>query len=1439
MASLESLLKIGKVIEEVAKEARPLEEAVKAKRMSKAESEAAGLYHPIGMGVKLKKPVSEMSFETIPDPRFDPVPVKHMTPEDLYGKVGIPLIGDRAEAGKILKSVEGQEVDVPLEGGRYFMRSHTYPKQPEKSAAWSSDKAPTSKLSKAIQRGAETGKDVMGINILGSHTNVDFNTMLSSTFAQRFDPSAVKKSTIKEFNKEVQDKFPDFLGIDHPEVIDQLNTPGKGNLRKYFIDRAAQAKYQNSGFPDMASSIKAVTDPELLDLPTGSSGLAIARMDPEGRIITDPLHEHGTYKFPLAGEYAGELETPLDFRDIFQSSTEARRMFGLPVKSDLRSLSFQSPAVQDFNQEWLDRVMPIYQKKIKDITGRAKGGEVNLEEEYRKANILEKKPTEGGVKIMERPNPYGLRAFETDTGYGGEMMPKTSGWAGEIPSLAKEGNVLTEVSLGGDKGEPFYPMVFEGITPEQIEIVRDYEAGLREDNDPAVIAMKNLAKHVALTRMHMHQSPFKDVKMAAGGKVGALEKIVKAAVDTAKEMKLPAPENAARTQIAGTKPTYDKARELLKLQGVDKNIIDFGAGKGIGSYGWADTYEPYAKGWYPTYTKAEDIPSDKYSGLLNLNVLNVLPPELRAQAIENMGRVLEKGGQGLVTTRGKDVMSGLAGGRPGPEPMSVITSWDTYQKGFTGQELEDELKRVLGSGFDINKFNLGPAGAKIQKKAEGGKVELDKYPLDAPVEFLDNPKPTAYETFKNVLSNPGPFAKSLGNKAVNELKEEAPRKAQDFADVLNDYLATYGGAPVDLANLALTPVGLGSQKPFLGSQYIKDKMVQAGVHSGTERPLINIASTFLTPGTIARTGAKGVGAIGSELARQVQTGEGIVGRNVINPRQNIIKDPGGMVVGGENSLDNELRYIKKSEETYDQEPYLNALGHRMLENPQPNPNAVALNNWIDTKVRKYLRNQAGTKDDPILKSIESGVEHNFIPPLTGDAKYSIATKREMVGKPKEGIAKTDLGKDWEYTVDSIFQPTKSKDVKRILNDPNIPEPIKKSKLRIENDLPIYNDENLESLKLLNEIPDENIYSFNSNFTHKLGLDHIKDVLYEDLQSGKLKPEQLNQMSMEKAVRRAAEYDAQKAKEMTKAHATSVEGMPVPKAYDDGFKWVELKHPTESEKTKSALKSEGEMMGHCVGSYCPQVESGHTKIYSLRGPDNKSHVTIEATKKNHLNDWLDANKEEIEKDPLLKQMSYYDPDEKYPNMYSQEEVEQAYINDITKMLKRKGAPVHEAKNTWMDIEQVKGKQNKRPDDKYQKYVTDFIQNNPTGHEITDIRELNNTNLMDVQSLIAEGLVPKGVHFHPDIVKALESTVPNYQKQTPLLKDEYTYGLIKGIAKDFARKNKYYISNEDIIDAARSMYKNKPGHKSGGSVTKNDLEKEFKLNNIIEIPRRRYG
>lgn len=211
-----------------------------------------------------------------------------------------------------------------------------------------------------------------------------------------------------------------------------------------------------------------------------------------------------------------------------------------------------------------------------------------------------------------------------------------------------------------------------------------------------------------------------DLGYANGGSIQGYAK-GKRIINAAKDLILPPAENAARTQIIGTLPTYAKAAEILKQRGAAGRGIDVGAGLGEGSKILGknfDTMEPYAKNWKPTYTSAEQMPSDAYGQLTNLNVLNVMPREARDELVENIGRTMEPGGLGILTTRGADVMK--AQGRPGPEEMSMITSRDTYQKGFTKQELEDYLRYILGEKFDVNKLNLGPAGAVIQKKAEGG-----------------------------------------------------------------------------------------------------------------------------------------------------------------------------------------------------------------------------------------------------------------------------------------------------------------------------------------------------------------------------------------------------------------------------------------------------------------------------------------------------------------------------------------------------------------------------------------------------------------------------------------------------------------------------------------------------------------------------------------------
>jgi SAM-dependent methyltransferase len=181
---------------------------------------------------------------------------------------------------------------------------------------------------------------------------------------------------------------------------------------------------------------------------------------------------------------------------------------------------------------------------------------------------------------------------------------------------------------------------------------------------------------------------------------------------------LPPPENARLTQIATTGPTYQKAMEYLRAAGVEGDLLDFGAGRGHGAKSiGAHSYEPYPpEGFSPNFTRSADIPEKSYNGVLNLNVLNVLPPDLRDAVVKEIGRVMAPKGQAIITTRGRDVMA--AKGQPGPEPMSLIIGEGDkarYQKGFTQRELTDYLTSTLGEDYAVDPLKLGPAGARVTR----------------------------------------------------------------------------------------------------------------------------------------------------------------------------------------------------------------------------------------------------------------------------------------------------------------------------------------------------------------------------------------------------------------------------------------------------------------------------------------------------------------------------------------------------------------------------------------------------------------------------------------------------------------------------------------------------------------------------------------------------
>jgi hypothetical protein len=351
----------------IAKVAKAAEKA--SKRMSKAEAQAAGYWHDISE-TKLAKPIVEYKSKVVDDPSVQLLPRQIITPEDIQGGIAIPFAGDRAAAGRIIQEIEGVPMNVILEGGPDFMRLHP-------GSAWASGQGVLSMLAKRIKMARESGQPIYGVYTAMSPLSVDFNTMMTESLLNQMDISAFSKKDIEAFNAAVKSikgqggkpKAPNFPGLEDPELRDKLIT-GPGGQRDAFVKAMAKAGFQKRGFPDVAATRLAVTDPELLDVERGASGYTIARLDPEATIFEKS--GHSTYPLDLAGDYFGSFENQLPVEQMYPTHFEAKRLMGKTPEGAHKSLELFAP-LQDLDQSWLDSAMK-YREMQKKLTGRKKGG---------------------------------------------------------------------------------------------------------------------------------------------------------------------------------------------------------------------------------------------------------------------------------------------------------------------------------------------------------------------------------------------------------------------------------------------------------------------------------------------------------------------------------------------------------------------------------------------------------------------------------------------------------------------------------------------------------------------------------------------------------------------------------------------------------------------------------------------------------------------------------------------------------------------------------------------------------------------------------------------------------------------------------------------------------------------------------------------------------
>lgn len=544
---------------------------------------------------------------------------------------------------------------------------------------------------------------------------------------------------------------------------------------------------------------------------------------------------------------------------------------------------------------------------------------------------------------------------------------------------------------------------------------------------------------------------------------------------------------------------------------------------------------------------------------------------------------------------------------------------------------------------------------------------------------------------------------------------------------------------------------------------------------------------------------------------------------------NIIKEPNGNWVGAAGSPESALSPLKRYASPTAEEKAFSAELRGIHERKPPSEQrersiravdediAVqnrneALNNWVDRNLTNYVKKQMGTADDPVRRLAEEGITHK--PDFDQALSYKkLGEQRTKAGFPAEGVGQSPMAKAWEQASDEAISSDKASAYTRPLTESEIRKGFSSAV-----------DANPWLTKLA---PDTPVHAADRAIGTKFGFDHIMDVLREDLTTGRIRPEQLNKVSMEQAVRRTFEYDQELAAKMNAARAAQREGLPVYKEYPEGYRWVELNKP-------GAFASESEAMGHSARGYEPPkghpdwvegsgeqgsltyghggwegIKRGDAKVYSLVDSKGQPHTTIEVSKKKEHPRWNQIPDDIAEQ---LKAEGKRIGDQKadasgYSQWGDERDIE---VRSAISRLKDDwayGNPI-----VTQSISQIKGKSNRAPNEEYLPYVQDFVRSG----KWSDVGDIQNAGLYSSKDV--GNYMPEGLHMSRNartlaIGRARAAgEMPDYMTRA-----EYEAMLQKHVPEDVWQYEKTKRAAEDD-ELLRQLQPPAEGMAEGGSVFK---------------------
>lgn len=296
------------------------------------------------------------------------VPVQQRTiisPEDLYGKVGVQVQGDRSRTGDMIRALRGVPVEggVMLEGGPMYS---VLADQMGTGGAWASMRGAAAGKQKQFDRAADmTSRDPVGVYSAMGLEGVNFATPVAEAMIKQLRVLSPNKAAISAADKEIRSKAPEFVGLRSPDALAQVlgkdgfKMEGAGQIRKAVVETLMKAKYQNQGFPVYDDIIDAATQAELRNVPIGASGFTVFKAKPGAGLIEKSAVKmpHGSYDTVIPGQYMGGLERSIPPDVMFPKIYERQRAMGRNPHQIHRSLQTNNQDFEVFDQQWLDGVM--------------------------------------------------------------------------------------------------------------------------------------------------------------------------------------------------------------------------------------------------------------------------------------------------------------------------------------------------------------------------------------------------------------------------------------------------------------------------------------------------------------------------------------------------------------------------------------------------------------------------------------------------------------------------------------------------------------------------------------------------------------------------------------------------------------------------------------------------------------------------------------------------------------------------------------------------------------------------------------------------------------------------------------------------------------------------------------------------------------------------